>query len=164
MLEKHRVDFKDVAKMFESDEFIDIQPMADSMEEYGELRESFMGEVDGTVYLGILTRRNNDYRLITARRAGTKERARFYELKDEDMNRETIEEKRNNSVIDELDDLPEYDPSKVISVHTTYLKEFDKEIDRKGWKKVRRRLTKEGYQWESGGHVYHPPGSETNDK
>lgn len=72
MLEKHRVDFKDVAKLFESDEFIDIQPVADSMEENSELRESFMGEVDGTVYRGILTRRNNDYRLITARRAGKK--------------------------------------------------------------------------------------------
>ena len=163
VMQKHDVDFRVVARVFEFNDFVDIQPIANSMEEYGEIREAFMGEVDGTVYYGIFTRRNNDFRLITARRASTRERAEYYELKDEDMNREkeTIEEKRNDAVVDEIDYFPEYDISKVISVHTQDFKKFFKEIDKKGWKKVRRRLTKEGYQRESGGHVYSPPGSGT---
>ena len=73
--------------------------------------------------------------------------------------KEKLEEKRNDAVVDEIDYFPEYDPSKVISVRGTELKKFFKEIDKKGWKKVRRRLTKEGYQRESGGHVYSPPGN-----
>lgn len=96
------------------------------MEECGELRDSFMGEANGVVYYGILTRRNNDYRLITARRAGSRERARFYELKDKYINaeKEKIEEKRHDAVIDEIDYFPEYDISKVISVHTRDLNKF----------------------------------------
>ena len=157
VMQKHDVDFRVVARMFETDiDFVDMRPVADSMERYGELRESFIGEVDGTVYCGILTRRNNDYRLITAREAGTKERTRFYDWKDRKMN----EEKRDDFV-DELDDIPEYDPSKVISVQNRFQKEFHKEVLTKGYDKIKRRLKKEGYQFPSGRCVYSPPGSGT---
>ena len=157
VMQKHDVDFRTVARVFEGNlDFVDMQVIPNSMEEYGEVRESFMGEVDGVVYFGVFTRLNNDYRLITAREANRRERPRFYDWKDRKM-REKIEEKRDDFV-DEIDYFPEYDPSKVISVQNRFQKEFHKEVLTKGYDKIKRRLKKEGYKFPSGGYVYSPPG------
>ena len=72
--------------------------------------------------------------------------------------KEKIEEKRDDAVVDEIDYFPEYDPSKVISVQNRFQKEFHKEVLTKGYDKIKPRLKKEGYQFPSGRCVYSPPG------
>ena len=80
------------------------------------------------------------------------------------MNKEKIEERRHDPGIEEIDYFPKYDVSKVISVHNRDRKEFDQEINKNCWNGVRRRLTGEGGQLDTGGRDDYPPGYETIDQ
>lgn len=80
------------------------------------------------------------------------------------LNKEKIEESRHDPGIEEIDYFPKYDVSRVISVHNRDRKEFDQEINKKGWKGVHRRLTGEGCQLNTGGHDHYPPGYEAIDQ
>ena len=80
------------------------------------------------------------------------------------MNKEKIEERRYDSDIDEIEYFQKYDVSRVISVHNRDCKEFDQEINKNCWNGVRRRLTGEGGQLDTGGHDDYPPGYETIDQ
>ena len=80
-LEKHGVDFRVVAEMFTRNEYVYYQEVKNSLRYYGEERNRFIGEVDGVFYSGVMTFRDGDQRLITARRAGTKDKNKYLQNK-----------------------------------------------------------------------------------
>ena len=82
----------------------------------------------------------------------------------EKLNKEKIEERRYDSDIDEIEYFPKFYVSKVISVHNRDRKEFDQEINKNCWNGVRRRLTGDAYQLDTGRHDDYPPGYESIDQ
>jgi len=74
-LEKHGVDFEDITPIFEGQ----IVDWVDHRRVYGEERVNLLGEVEGNIFFVTYTRRNSKYRLISARRANSRERRKYYQ-------------------------------------------------------------------------------------
>jgi len=73
-LEKHGVDFEDITPAFEGQTVNWI----DDRRDYGEQRVNLLGEVEGEIVFITYTRRNFRYRIISARRANSRERRKYY--------------------------------------------------------------------------------------
>ncbi|PNW65303.1 UNVERIFIED_CONTAM: hypothetical protein BEN50_03915 [Euhalothece sp. KZN 001] len=73
--QKHGVDFEDITPIFETDpvEWID------NRKNYGEERVNVLGEVEGDIFFVTYTKRDTKYRLISARRANSRERRKYYQ-------------------------------------------------------------------------------------
>jgi hypothetical protein len=76
-LQKHNVDFEDIKPVFEQDNQT-IQSI-DNRQDYGEIRIKILGEIQGKVYCVIYTKRNSKYRIISARRANSRETRKYYQ-------------------------------------------------------------------------------------
>ena len=50
----------------------------DNRKNYGEERVNVLGEVEGDIFFVTYTKRNTKYRLISARRANSRERRKYY--------------------------------------------------------------------------------------
>ena len=74
-LQKHGVDFEDITPIFETDSVQWI----DNRKNYGEERGNVLGEVEGDIFFVTYTKRNTKYRLISARRANSRERRKYYQ-------------------------------------------------------------------------------------
>ncbi|MDR9404253.1 MAG: BrnT family toxin [Halothece sp. Uz-M2-17] len=74
-LQKHGVDFEDITPIFETDSVQWI----DNRKNYGEERVNVLGEVEGDIFFVTYTKRNTKYRLISARRANSRERRKYYQ-------------------------------------------------------------------------------------
>jgi len=73
-IEKHGIDFETAKRIFEGQTLTVIDDRFD----YGEIREISIGMVDGIAILTVAhTDRDNKIRIISARRANQKERARY---------------------------------------------------------------------------------------
>ena len=73
ILEKRGVDILDAALIFEGP----VLSAIDDRSDYGEERFRSLGEVDGTVYMVVHTRRGDSIRLITAWTVGRRDRERY---------------------------------------------------------------------------------------
>ncbi len=73
-LQKHDVDFEDIKALFESQTLEWI----DNRRNYGEERINVLGEIQGDIFFVTYTKRNTKYRLISARRANSRERRKYY--------------------------------------------------------------------------------------
>ena len=127
--------------------------------EMGDQMLCSMAEADET-YMGRLEK--NSKKLNAG--SGTVGKTAVVSGKDKNMNKEQIEERRYDSDIDEIEYFPKYDVSRVISVHSRDRKEFDQEINKNGWNGVRRRLTGDASQLDTGRHDDYPPGYESIDQ
>ena len=96
--------------------------------------------------------------------SGTVGKTAVASVKDKNMNKDKIEERRHDLGIEEIDYFPKYDVSKIISVHNRERKEFDQEINKNCWNGVRRRLTGDASQLDTGRHDDYPPGYESIDQ
>lgn len=74
-LEKHGVDFKDITPIFEGQ----IVEWIDKRQTYGEERINLLGEIEGNIFFLTYTKRNSKYRIISARRANSRERRKYYQ-------------------------------------------------------------------------------------
>ena len=74
-LSKHGVDFEWAALVFAGPVLV----AEDVRQDYGERRFRALGEVDGTLYIVVYTRRGGRTRLISAWKAGRKDRERYQE-------------------------------------------------------------------------------------
>jgi len=73
-IEKHGVSFQTACRIFEGK----VLSAGDDREDYGEVREISIGQVDGTVILAVVhTSRNGNIRIISARPAKRAERQRY---------------------------------------------------------------------------------------
>jgi uncharacterized protein len=72
-LKKQGVDFELAALVFAGPVLV----VEDVRQDYGEQRFRALGEVDGDVYIVVYTRREDRKRLISAWRAGRKDRERY---------------------------------------------------------------------------------------
>ncbi len=73
-LEKHGVSFEEVVRF----DFRNAHTAKDSRNEYGELRFQTLGAIEGRIHLLVYTRRGSRYRVISLRKANSRER-RIYE-------------------------------------------------------------------------------------
>ena len=73
-LEKHGVDFVDAALVLADAPLI----LEDARRDYGEQRCRAFGEMNGLIFVVAFTLRDGAFRIISARRANSRER-RFYE-------------------------------------------------------------------------------------
>jgi hypothetical protein len=71
---KHGIDFADATKVFQG-EFIETE---DSRRDYGERRFRVVGKVDGVIVQVANTWRGDRRRLISARKAGRRDRGAYY--------------------------------------------------------------------------------------
>lgn len=76
-LERHGVDFEDIKPVFEQQEKT-VQSV-DNRKQYGETRINLLGEIQNKLYCIIYTKRNSRYRIISARRANSRERRKYYQ-------------------------------------------------------------------------------------
>ena len=153
-----------------------IEDIPDSEKIYGEERKYFTGEVNGVIYKGVMTLRAGDQRLITARKAGKKEREKFESKRGKTMHEKTdpggkrLDETKSTCrsvqggsthIIEdydpEIDYIPETNYDNAIWVRGHEIAIYSKEACSKGTNFVKRRLTREGHKIESGGWVYVPP-------
>lgn len=74
-IDKHGVDFLDAALIFEGAFVAEI----DGRTDYGEVRLTAVGEVDGTFYTVTFTTRGPVIRLISARKGGRRDRRKYQE-------------------------------------------------------------------------------------
>ena len=72
-LEKHKVDFYDAILIFENDTF----EVIDDREDYGEIRINAIGYVDDEFYVVTYTWRGETMRIISARKAGRRDRRKY---------------------------------------------------------------------------------------
>lgn len=72
---RHGVDFEDVKGIWDGV----MVTGRDSRHEYGEVRMISFGEIAGRVYAVVWTRRNDRIRLISARKANSRECAKYFE-------------------------------------------------------------------------------------
>lgn len=72
-LEKHKVDFYDAVLIFENETFECI----DDREDYGEIRINAIGYVDDEYYVVTYTWRGENMRIISARKAGRRDRRKY---------------------------------------------------------------------------------------
>ena len=73
-IKKHRIDFSELRKVFE-------KPMltrVDNRKDYGEIRWISLGDLDGEIVVLIYTEKENNIRLISARRATKNEESIYY--------------------------------------------------------------------------------------
>jgi uncharacterized protein len=72
-IEKHGYDFNDAHKLFVSDrlEFLDDRY------DYGEIRYITIGPIEGRLVVAIYTQRSSAIRLISLRKANSREKERF---------------------------------------------------------------------------------------
>ncbi len=75
-LQKHGVDFEDIKAVFESETTVE---WIDNRRDYGEQRVNLLGDIAGKIFLITYTKRNAKYRLISARRANSRERRKYYQ-------------------------------------------------------------------------------------
>lgn len=75
-IEKHGIDFADAVRIFDGSFVYTTQ---DTRADYGEKRFVSVGLLDGVEISVINTKRNNNIRIISVRRARIKERKKFYE-------------------------------------------------------------------------------------
>ena len=73
-LRDHGVDFIDVAPLFE----LTILETIDDRFDYGETRIRCLGEIGGRVYVVIYTRRGENRRIISARKANAREQRTYH--------------------------------------------------------------------------------------
>ncbi len=74
-LQKHGVDFEDIKPVFKGNPIQKI----DTRKDYGEERINLIGEVDNEIFFITYTIRNSKYRIISARRANSRERRKYYQ-------------------------------------------------------------------------------------
>jgi len=74
-IEKHGVDFIDVVRVFEGR----VKIIEETGRDYGEPRYGVFGEFNGVVFYLVYTPRGEKFRIITARRAGRREREEYYQ-------------------------------------------------------------------------------------
>lgn len=72
---KHNIDFADITPILENDPLQWI----DHRRDYGEERVNLLGEIEGEIFFVTYTIRHSKYRLITARRANSRERRKYYQ-------------------------------------------------------------------------------------
>lgn len=77
-LEKHGVDFLDAAYLFELSHVF----WADERKDYGEDRFKAVGLVDGILLCVIFTIRDDNYRIISAHKAGRNDRRKYSAIHD----------------------------------------------------------------------------------
>ena len=70
----HKVDFIDVLSIFDGATL----EIVDDRFNYGESRIRCLGEIEGRVYVVVLTWRGVDRRIISARKANARERRTYY--------------------------------------------------------------------------------------
>jgi uncharacterized protein len=75
---KHGIDFFDAAYLFE----LNYMFWADNRHDYGEVRFKALGMVDGILLCVIYTIRNNNYRIISAHKAGRHDRRKYRSIHD----------------------------------------------------------------------------------
>jgi uncharacterized protein len=73
-LAKHGVDFIDMAPMFEGK----LLEGVDARLDYGETRIRCLGEIEGRAYVVVYTRRGQNRRIISARKANVREQRTYY--------------------------------------------------------------------------------------
>lgn len=78
-VEKHGVDFVDAALVLADSPLI----LEDNRRDYGEERCIALGELNGLLFVVAFTLRNGAFRIISARRANSRER-RFYDSQTHD--------------------------------------------------------------------------------
>jgi uncharacterized protein len=71
---KHGVDFVDAARIFEGR----VEVTEECQREYGENGFSALGEFEERLFYVVYTRRGDNLRIISARRAGRHERGTYY--------------------------------------------------------------------------------------
>lgn len=72
--QKHNVDFVAVTRIFQQE----TVRWVDNRKDYGEERINVLGEIEGEIFFVTYTERNSRYRLISARRANSRERRKYY--------------------------------------------------------------------------------------
>jgi len=72
-LEKHKVSFELASEIFSKEQVLSFE---DDRFDYGEMREIALGEVEGVVLYVVFTVREQRIRIISARKATTKEAQR----------------------------------------------------------------------------------------
>lgn len=73
-LEKHGIDFRDAARVFDSD----VICFEDNRQNYGEKRYIALGIIEGRLVVTAYTWRNRNVRILSMRKANARER-RLYE-------------------------------------------------------------------------------------
>ena len=73
-LAKHGVDFIDIVSMFGGELLENI----DNRRDYGETRIRCLGELDGRVFSVVYVRRDENRRIISARKANVREQRAYY--------------------------------------------------------------------------------------
>ena len=76
---KHSVDFYDAIEIFKDDKRIEI---IDQRKDYGEIRYQAIGLVDNEIMHTVYTIRNENHRIISARRGSKNERKNYYSRTD----------------------------------------------------------------------------------
>lgn len=77
-LAKHGVDFLDAAYIFDQEHVF----WADKRKDYGEARVKALGLVDGILLCVAFTIRDNNYRIISALKAGRNDRRKYSSIHD----------------------------------------------------------------------------------
>jgi uncharacterized DUF497 family protein len=81
---KHGVDFHDVKEIFRNVRVTGI----DNRREYGEIRKVSIGPINSHICVVVYTEREDNIRIISARRANQRERRRYYEYIEKTTNEE----------------------------------------------------------------------------
>ena len=72
---KHGIDFNDAKEIFRKVRVTGIE----NRREYGEIRKISIGPINNDICVVVYTEREDDTRIISARKANQRERRRFYE-------------------------------------------------------------------------------------
>ncbi len=72
-IEKHGIDFNDAHELFEGDKLI----IQDDRKDYGERRDIAIGRIDGRLVIAVFTQRGQIIRIISVRKANSREKERF---------------------------------------------------------------------------------------
>ena len=72
--QKHNVDFAAIPPIFDNE----TVKWIDDRKSYGEERVNLLGTIKGEIFHITYTKRNSKYRLISARRANSRERRKYY--------------------------------------------------------------------------------------
>jgi len=73
-LQKHGVDFDKIKPIFDGQ----TVEWVDNRRNYGETRTNLLGQIKGDIFCVTYTKRNSKYRIISARRANSRERRKYY--------------------------------------------------------------------------------------
>ena len=164
-LEKHRIDFRDVATIFESEQYIYYEEIEGSKGKHNEIRHYFLFEDDvgigKRVHAGVLNYRNDDIRLISVRPANRRKKQevqKFYRERDNQMEMNEMEINEDRIHDSEYDSDWDFEPKwNGIGVPGNYQRDYFNELGRSNFRKIKQRLVKQAGRNSSGTVTYHPP-------